>query len=343
MADVKKNTPTLEQWAELYQVASIIQNMKPWHYLWDTDLITILLPHSQEPIYISVMGRNGACYGIGVYPGYKSIAAFYRLLHMPENELPAAMMNIQNCLMCYYGNRDELSPNERAIIKALGLKCRGENNWIYFRSMKEGYYPWFLNSEQVVLMTQALQNFVMAFKYILNGKITVRFEENETLLRLYSEERKEWLNTVIPVTPIPVDSSRYVIDNKDLLHKLNCQKPSNMSIEFDLVYLSIPFQDNKDETPYFPGFLSIVERNSGMCLSQHIADKDEETEITMINMLCDFMFKNGKPNAIYIRDDRFLLYIADLCKKINVKIIYGKGMPGTNELVMETTKLMRNR
>ncbi|OGO93620.1 MAG: hypothetical protein A2Y17_00745 [Clostridiales bacterium GWF2_38_85] len=79
------------------------------------------------------MRRNGECYGIGVYPGYESIMGFYSLLNASENEPLSYTMNLQNCLMCYFGDRDELAPEEREIIKGLGLKFRGQNNWIYFR------------------------------------------------------------------------------------------------------------------------------------------------------------------------------------------------------------------
>ena len=95
----------------------------------------------KEPVFLSAMGRNGECYGIGVYPGYRSIAGYYRLLESPDKAEQIDPLMFQNCLMCYYGNRDELAPQEREIIKALNLRFRGENNWIYFRSMEEGYTP----------------------------------------------------------------------------------------------------------------------------------------------------------------------------------------------------------
>jgi len=102
----KKNTaPSMEQWAKLYEVATTIKHQAPWNTLWDTDLVTIMLPGQNEPVFISVMGRNGECYGIGVYPGYRGITGFYRLLDSSEEDLQINPLSFQNCLMCYYGDR----------------------------------------------------------------------------------------------------------------------------------------------------------------------------------------------------------------------------------------------
>lgn len=53
---------SIEQWNELYDVTINIKKLEPWNYLWDMDIITIILPGYEEPFYCSVMGRGGQCY-----------------------------------------------------------------------------------------------------------------------------------------------------------------------------------------------------------------------------------------------------------------------------------------
>lgn len=75
---------TIEQWDELYKVTMNIKRLEPWNYLWNMDIITILLPEYEEPFYCSVMGRGGECFAIAVYKGYDGINGFYKLAEAKE-------------------------------------------------------------------------------------------------------------------------------------------------------------------------------------------------------------------------------------------------------------------
>ena len=138
---IGQSEPTLAQWAELYEAARSIRQLAPWQYLWDSNLVTLMLPGREEPVYCSVMGRNGECYAVGVYPGYESIMEYHRMARAPHDELSFISVFDQNCLTCYFGDREEVSPKEREIMKSLNLRFRGRNEWIYFRSMAPGLYP----------------------------------------------------------------------------------------------------------------------------------------------------------------------------------------------------------
>ena len=102
----KSGAPSLEQWGKLYEVASVIKRQQPWLKLWDTDLFTLILPGQQEPVFVSALGRNGECYGIGVYPGYHALLGLYRLMDASGDEGLSNPLAYQYCLMCYFGDRD---------------------------------------------------------------------------------------------------------------------------------------------------------------------------------------------------------------------------------------------
>ncbi|MGL4484896.1 MAG: DUF7309 domain-containing protein [Anaerovoracaceae bacterium] len=104
--------PTIMQWGKLYNLALEIKKKEPWNYLWDIDLVAVKLPGRDEPVYVSTMGRNGACFGIGVYPDNKAYYAFDEMAAASDEDRISNPMSYQNCIMCYYGERDELSPEE---------------------------------------------------------------------------------------------------------------------------------------------------------------------------------------------------------------------------------------
>jgi hypothetical protein len=181
ISGTEKETPATDrQWEQLYEVVKNIRNLAPWQRLHESQRITLLLPGHNEPVYIVVMGNGKLTYGIGIYPGYDS---FRRLTGMMENKLDEADMSAafgQHCINLYFGDREELEPKDRHVIKKLGLKFRGKNEWPYFRSMKPGFMPWFINYKEAELTVAALQNFAMAYVAYAKDGLKVDFENGET-------------------------------------------------------------------------------------------------------------------------------------------------------------------
>jgi hypothetical protein len=322
--------PTLEQWKELYKVAQNIRKLAPWDHLWESELITIMLPGYEEPIYCSVMGRGGECYAIGIYPGYESINSFYRLSEAAQDNPPFAMAFEQDCLACHFGDREDVTSEERETYKALGLRFRGRNEWIYFRSMEPGYIPWYINAGQADLLIQALQNFAMALTYLLGEKIEVDFDGGETLLRFYSPEKELWLNAATKMPPRPIITPKLIVDNEILMAQLKKQKLNGTRLEFELTYLPTPIQEHKGDKPYLPRMALLMDKTSGLPLDQHMADKGGRIEVDILEMLTQYIMKFGKPVSINIRDDSTGCYIEDFCQKAGVKLIQGKGVPAVD-------------
>ena len=104
-------------------------------------------------MFYSILGKGGDCYCISVYKGYDAFNSFVMLTMQERMNLSVeyAMFNQHN-LICYRGKREELSAKQREIIKTLGYKYRGKNNWLYFMSYEPGYCPYNLNQNEVLRM-----------------------------------------------------------------------------------------------------------------------------------------------------------------------------------------------
>ena len=338
----KNNKPTIEQWKELYDAAINIRQIAPWDYLWDMDLIAINLPSREEPVYCSVMGRNGECYAIGVYPGLKAVASFYRMAESTSDEMAAYIAGLeQECLMCHFGDREEVEHEDREVYKALGLRFRGRNEWIYFRTMEPGYFPWHIRAWEADLLIQVLQNLALAVAPIVSGEIKVDSDLGETLVRSYSQEEGIWRNEVSRQPHILVITPQLIVGNDLLMAKLRKCKRTDTCLEFDSSYLPAPIQEKRDDRPYFPRFALLVSKNTGLIVDQHMADKDEAIEADILDMLTRYIIKYGRPSSIYIRDNRASEYIGDFCKKANVRLIVGKGVPLIDGIICELMDSLR--
>lgn len=336
-----KNGPTMEQWAELYEIAEKIKQLAPWKGMWDSYIVTLMLPGREEPVFCSVMGRLGSCYGVCVYPGYEAIQGYYRMADAPEGEPPAINFGLQNCLTCYYGDRDELDPSERETIKKLGLKFRGHNQWTYFRSMQTGHYPWFIDAEQADLLIQALKNLFMACRAYLEENLSVGFENGETLVRLYSEDDQLWLNFAAEMPGLPVDNSVLVLTDELLIAKLKKQKKTKMKLEMELIYLPIVIQAHKGDKPVLPQVAMLADVDSMFVFANEMVEPDERAEDVVLDIIVNHILDIGRPASIRVRDTRAGRILMDLCEKTDIKLIMGEGMPVMDELIDDLLKFIK--
>ena len=334
-------TPTHEQWAALYKIAMEIRKLSPWKTLWDSDLITIRLPGYDEPFYCSTLGKNGDCYAIAVYPGYQAFVSYERLAGArgARAELIAGCEQI--CLICNFGNREEVSPIDREIYKSLGLKFRGRNECIFFRSMEPGFAPWYLDAKEADLLIRILKHFSRAYSHMIKHNLAVDFDNGEILARYYSPDDKLWLNQVEYYPDrTPYARPAVTITDDPLIRRLLQKKQNSRYLELDLGFLPIPFRDKTDARPYTSRLIALADRQTGISLDSELVRDGEETVNGILNMFISHVTRFGRPSRIYIRNDLALGYIEDLCGKLKIKVVEGEGMPALDSFYAEMDKLL---
>jgi len=310
---------SLEQWRLLYEVAIKLKTLKPWDYLWDIDLTKIALPEYEEPFFCSVMGKAGECIAIGTYVGFNAINEFYFIADNKQIS-PTQYIRYQNNLMCYFGARDELTSKECKVIKDLGLKFRGNTEWIYFRVFETGYAPYILDEPQVVQLTNVFKQLYMALKNFIEGRTKVDFESGNILYRKYDNELKLWLTYETPNIIPPRLRMTTVINDELLLVKLNKLKTTRNEIELDTLYLNAVINDKEFERPFLGKLLIIADRTSGMLIDQNVlSPKDEVTE-NILGIFINYLTQAGKPKTVYVRDNYMQDYLENLCERIGVSL-----------------------
>lgn len=316
---------SLEQWRSLYEVASKIKLMRPWKFLWDMDLITISLPKYKEHFFCSVMGRAGECVAIGTYVGYDAIRDFYRIANCKDIP-PEQIMRYQNNMMCYFGNRDELTKNELQLIKDLGLKFRGKNEWIYFQSFKTGYVPYILDSQEVTELTLVFQQLFMAIRAMIEMKVRIDFDDGNTLFRSYDDKDKLWYTHQVPIVIPPKRYMTPVIKDDLLFAKLNKQKAIKDEIELDTLYLNAVITDEKFERPILPKLLILADVKSEMLIDKKMLSPEDNEVMEILDIVINYIFKAGKPKTIYVRDEYIESTLLDLCKRTKIRLKVKGGL-----------------
>jgi len=330
-----KHEIALDKWRELYELADEIKHLAPWKVLWDTDLFIISLPQYPEPFYCSTMGKIGECMAIGVYPGSEGINSYVRMVDALKADPPFITGLAQVCTLCYFGDRQEISEQDREVYKALNLKFRGSNEWIYFRSMEPGYFPWYLNAAQVDQMVAVFRQYIEAYQYWLTLPKQDDADTDVIIKRYYSDEKAQWVNTAESVYPIEYMLSRVTITDDLFASRLKKQKVIQQSIEYDCVYMPFQVREKKSDRPIMPWILLMADRKSGIVLNQHMGSPQDSIANAVLGMLAEYINKNGRPSDIYIRDDWMANYTEDFCKKVGIKLHVKKVMHAMNRIITQ--------
>lgn len=327
-AEPKPIPPTTDQWAALFKVAKEIRQLEPWNELWSSDLIKIELPEHEEPFFCSTMGMNKECYGVVVYPGYQAFVSMQRLQDADSDIEELTMGCEQICLICNFGDREEVTPVDREAYNSLGLKFRGRNEWVYFRSMLPGRAPWYLDTVEADILIRVLKHYSRAFSFMIKNHLEVDFDNEEILTRFYSPNDKIWLNEV-KAFPEGFAYRRLSISLTDELfvQSMLRKKKNNQYLEFDMGFLPVPFRDKRGERPYFSRVIALADRRTGLPIQAELVKDGEETINEILNIFANYIDQSGRPTRIYIRNDIAESYIGDLCRKLDIKLIEGEGVP----------------
>ncbi|MEG2018116.1 MAG: hypothetical protein RR128_06605 [Clostridium sp.] len=333
-----RNEATLEQWAQLYEVAIKLKDLKPWENLRDMDLITIVKGVDVEPTVCSIMGQLGECYAIAAYDGYSAINNFFTVVgsnNVPMNQ----MIRYHENLMCNFGSREELTKEELKLIKDLGLKFRGKNNWIYFRAIEPGYIPYMLDEEEVLNLTEILRHLYMALKAMERG-VVVDFEGGNTLARTYDEESELWLNYEIPIHEIlsignEINYDIPVLGDELLVKRLKNLKNSNTSLELDIAFLNSTVKDKNFDKPFLTRLAMIVDRKRGTVLAHYMMTPQNEVIVkeNLLGTIIDYSLQVGKPKEIWVRDKMMAAMISGLCEQIGINMKVSGYLKGIDTVV----------
>jgi hypothetical protein len=164
--------PTEPEWRNLYRAMAAFDRLGPWEWMLDADLVGVEAPETGITYYCCVMGMAGEHYAMNAYRGTPGLDSYW-MVRSPEKYSVAQLMGAQDCLAAEFADREQLTRQDRAKIKQLGLRFRGRLNWPLFRSYVPEYAPWPLESEEARDLATCLDQVV---------DVAARFRENPRLL-----------------------------------------------------------------------------------------------------------------------------------------------------------------
>jgi len=331
--------PSIEQWDRLYKAAATLKKMTPWDTFTDMDLITLEIPSETEPLFCSVMGSGKQCYGVAVYPGYESFSLLMALLESTDSDMLNPYTFEQQSLLCYFGDREDVSPIDREVMKQLGIKFRGRNHWIYFRSVQPGLLPWYITANQAELLAVALEGVAAVYSEYRVMNDRANFENGETLICSLSKKTGEWSTRIADLPKRIARYESWSLSDELMLARLKQKEQISMTVEMDTFYMPAPIQEKKDDVPVLPRLSVVMDRKSGMLL-EHDIQAGPSSPAAILNCLVNFIMKNGRPTEICVRNKRIAHIIQNTCDRTGIYLSEGKGMPLVDEFFANMEYLM---
>jgi len=250
-------------------------------------LIGISKGDEENTIFYSILGRGEGCYGIAVYEGLEGLNSFLLLASQNSLHLSSeyAIWN-QKSLNCYWGNREELTGDQRRVIKDLGYTYRGKNQWLYFLSFEPGYYPYNLDEEEVLRMGEYMLDLERALKCYDEERVQVDFESGNMFYVVLKDDKEV---DSYGERPLPFTSFRF----------------ENLLIT-----------DEKYARPENPALLLFGDANTGAIIKFEFSRPEDDTVVTLAETLIGFIFQFGAPKEIRVSNvivEAGLRQICDIC------------------------------
>ena len=325
--------PSTEEWRNLYAEAMELKKIECWNWMEDSDLFGVRNPENGEIGYCCVLGAQGDVFGLTVYLGEEGLNGYLKIQSGEIQPEDMDVIYIQNCLVASFDDRKFLEKEDLKVIRALRMKFRGPKAWPLFRRYQPGYQPWFLNREEALFLTVALQQtrgVALRFKEDRN-LLTPPFHDHH-LIRVPQREgthlrwSDEWLG------PSPSKDRLLEIPPVDELRLQRIKKRASKRPEIwesDLFYA--PFVVHEGEKPFFPCIFLWVDHQSGLVLRHHLA-KQEKCKEEYQNEFLTFIEKTKVyPKELIVKREEGLKLLEPIARKLEIKLTLANRLMALEE------------
>ena len=320
--------PTTAEWERLYELAAELKKLAPWEWMDETEIFGVENPDSGEIGFVSVMGMMGEHLSVGVYLGAAGLYGFWDFQETGPEAEPFALFEIPQ-LQVSFESRENLEKQDRDVIKQLGLKFRGAQNYPLFRSIRPGFMPWFITADEAKMLIYAIeQTLNVAPRVRENPALLDDESETETevcLVRLAEkqDEKIVWRDEMREIPP-PAEKEFLVKIPQALIDEIKAlPQAKNFVLEIDLFYAPTPIAE-KGKRAYIPKMLMLADSRSGMIAGFQII-QPKETEVENYaeisrNLFGELQKLTTRPQEIRVASDDLFDLLKGFNQQLNLKL-----------------------
>lgn len=318
---------------KLYLRAMKLFALSPWELLDESQLIVTRNAESGELRYCSVMGAIGQVYSLHVYLGEDGFQQFRRI-ETDEIAHPLELFAASRFIYVESVSKSELERQDRELLAALGHPKTKSVDTPIFRSVRPGYFPWFVNAEEAQTLIECLEAVTMIC--IALGDVTFpnlwdRPGEYPCVTPVEGEENHFTIERVQPAPAVRAPARPLHLDDEMLRPLRNLDLAIRGVMELDYLYTGSSAGKSN-------------ERKASMCVALAVDAKTGfvyQADLVMVSVppaeaLANSFLKAVKttrtlPEEIKVRSHAFATGLTPLMEAFGVKLNVSNRLPALDE------------
>lgn len=311
----------------------------------DSDLFGVKDPVSGQIGYCCVLGAMREVFALCVYRGSEGLDFYLRLGSGDLDPELDDIFAIQDVLMAEFVNKTDMEKEDLKVVKSLGLKFRGNNNYPSFRSHLPGYYPWHLTQDEAIFLTLALECACDLAKEFKDNPDILEPPKPEHFLTYLPNKGKDGFSLVKKwQTPKQIEDETIKIP---VLNQLQIKKIRKMNLEKDSTWEADTFYStgivNDEDRPYWMRVSLVVHHEDGFILQFKALSPEMKPYIVVRDCILDAIEKHSTmPEEIIIKDEALFVALKPLADIFDIAITFVDELPAIMEAKRELSNMPKN-
>ena len=321
----------LAVWRDLYLAARKFQSLRPWTVLGDQELIGVSDPSLGETGFGVVMGSAGTLFGFCLYLGAEGFASYRGMMENPHMGEWVDALASQKCLKAEFTVRSDLTGEDLAVIRKLGMPFGGKHDWPQFRSLLPGYAPWFLTEAEVRFLALGLRTACHHQERFVRGEVTDSLRDGECLVYTPGEG-----NGYSPAwEPWPADPRKAVMPPVLDLARLTVLRAKKTEPdtpwEADIFYFPSLIMDR--DRPYFMRVAAVCQESTAFAFAAEVGPPETPPSQMLADAICSSIEKHGfLPVTVFVKRADLAAALTPLAKALGITV-RARGHLGAVELL----------
>lgn len=311
-------------WRDLYETAVHARDLAAWDWMDETQMFGLRIPGEPHTWYCSIMGVAGEHRSYCFYRGEEALRIYLKLENASGDELDEYSIQdsailFYDCIQVSFEDRHLIHERELAIIKKLGIKFRGRNQWVSLKDYSPGWLPWAINEDQVPVTHTLLLKAMDVAMDCKAGKINIDewITEGEQM-PVFTLENDAWKLEYKPVMlPLDEDIDLRPATAPQGWESLRFLPQSHEQLVCGTFTTMEPAQSTPSSRPSFGKFTMLVNFNNERILGLSVIDPEqyELYEERLINL---FRAAKARPRTIYFADEQSEVLLTDCFSRAGI-------------------------
>ncbi len=321
-------------WRKLYLAAMEYQRLLPWKILSEDDLFALHDPISNKNHYCCVLGEAGEFLGLTLYRGREGLEMHLKIKendsHLDESDL----IELYDAIVVEFCKRKDLEKPDLKIVKSLGFEIPRHELHPHFRSHLPGLTPWFLSTEEVELLTLALQFATHHIKQCINDPNFIKSsrKKGEYLLYRQIDHTTTWETTWHQIVKLPAKQFESPPLDQEKIWVLK-GKAISPDFLWEAATFLIPEQIIFDsDRPYFLRSVMLAEHDSGLIIDAEPVPSSSCPYLSLRNeVISNLEACEQLPSGILVRNANAFNVLAPILKPLGIKLELRPFLPAISQ------------